>query len=263
MAIVSSTLSKLQYRCGLIPFITAGTPDIESTVKALRVLDTSGADLIEIGLPYSDPLADGPVIQEASKQALRQGMNFDVLIELLENVRGTISAPLILFTYYNPILVRGTHSFLETIANVGIKGLIIPDLPLEEADYILDICSSLSIELILLITPTSSISRIENIVRKSQGLIYIVSSTGVTGMRDIINNKMENFIANIRSKTDKQLIIGFGISQTKHVEQIMKWDIDGIVIGSAFVNRLLDINNGLSKVEDFCLSIKHVIQQNS
>nr|YP_009313857.1 Tryptophan synthase alpha subunit [Hommersandiophycus borowitzkae]SCW22111.1 Tryptophan synthase alpha subunit [Hommersandiophycus borowitzkae] len=261
MARVSSTLSSLQKRCGLIPFITAGSPNIEGTEQALKILDKSGADIIEIGLPYSDPLADGPIIQGASNEALKHGMNFDILLELLHNVRDSLQTPLVLFTYYNPIIARGILPFVEAIAEAGIQGLIVPDLPLEEADYMLDICHSLSIELILLITPTSSIKRINSIIEKSQGVIYIVSSTGVTGMRESINQDMQTFISTIRSRTDKLLIIGFGISNLKHVQQIMNWDIDGIVIGSAFVNRLSnpDLNCGLNDMEHFCLSVNQTL----
>nr|YP_009312834.1 Tryptophan synthase alpha subunit [Helminthora furcellata]SCW21088.1 Tryptophan synthase alpha subunit [Helminthora furcellata]SCW23948.1 Tryptophan synthase alpha subunit [Helminthora furcellata] len=264
MSIVSSTLSSLHYPCGLIPFITAGSPSINSTEKALLLLDQSGADIIEIGLPYSDPLADGPVIQEASSQALSQGMNLDILLDLLHRVKDNIQAPLVLFTYYNPVLSRGVAVFLQEIAAAGIKGIIIPDLPLEESDYVIEVCNALSIELILLVTPTSPSERIDNILDKSQGLIYVVSSTGVTGMRDEINNRMEDFIARIRLKTDKLIMIGFGISKDEHVRKIMNWNVDGIVIGSAFVNCLSDPNpdEGLKKLQDFCLSVGKTLRSN-
>nr|YP_009315086.1 Tryptophan synthase alpha subunit [Titanophycus setchellii]SCW23541.1 Tryptophan synthase alpha subunit [Titanophycus setchellii] len=265
MSTVSSTLSSLSHSCGLIPFITAGSPNIESTEKALKILDACGADVIEIGLPYSDPLADGPVIQEASKQALNKGMNIDILLDLLKRVKGQINAPLVLFTYYNPVISRGILSFLVEVAEVGIAGIIIPDLPLEEADYILNLCNSLSIELILLVTPTSPIERVDQIICKSQGLIYVVSSTGVTGMRDEVNQSMENFVANIRRKTDKLIILGFGISKERHIKQISDWEIDGIVIGSAFVNCLAStsVDDGLQRLRVFCTSIKNTLIEKS
>ncbi len=265
MSIVSFTLGSLPYSCGLIPFITAGDPDLASTEKALKILDACGADIIEIGLPYSDSLADGPVIQQASKQALSRGMNFDMLLSLLHKMNGHIRAPLVLFTYYNPILARGILSFLHEIAAAGITGIIIPDLPLEEADYILEVCNNLSIELILLVTPTSSMDRVEQIISKSQGLIYVVSSTGVTGMRDQINQSMEEFVASIKKKTDKLIILGFGISNEKQVKQIAEWQVDGLVIGSAFVNCLSDTssNHGLEKLRKFCISIKEVLTTSS
>nr|YP_009313653.1 Tryptophan synthase alpha subunit [Helminthocladia australis]SCW21907.1 Tryptophan synthase alpha subunit [Helminthocladia australis] len=263
MAIISSTLRVLQETCGLIPFITAGSPNVESTEKALKLLDHSGADIIEIGLPYSDPLADGPIIQEASKEALQQGMNFDLLLELLDRVKGTIRAPIVLFTYYNPILARGIKSFIEDIARAGVQGLIVPDLPLEETDYMISLCNELSIELILLITPTSPPQRIKDIIQKSPGLIYIVSSTGVTGIRHKINHDMGEFVDRIKLQTDKLLIMGFGISNTEHVKQVMQWNIDGIVIGSAFVKCLsdVDIERGLANLEQFCLSVKKTLRK--
>nr|YP_009313449.1 Tryptophan synthase alpha subunit [Galaxaura rugosa]SCW21703.1 Tryptophan synthase alpha subunit [Galaxaura rugosa] len=261
MTIISNLLKSSHKKSSLIPFITAGYPDLLSTQHALQILDKSGADVIEIGLPYSDPLADGPIIQEASSKALEKGVTLDNILELLEEINGLINTPLILFTYYNPILARGTQSFISDIASAGIKGLIIPDLPLEESDYLISLCKKVSIELILLITPTSSDERIQKILNKSQGIIYIVSSTGLTGIRNNIRSDMKNFVSNVRKKTDKALILGFGISQIRHVEQIVNWDIDGIVIGSAFVRYLSedDLDNGLKKIEKFCSSVSDVI----
>nr|YP_009314471.1 Tryptophan synthase alpha subunit [Liagoropsis maxima]SCW22725.1 Tryptophan synthase alpha subunit [Liagoropsis maxima] len=261
MTTISQTLNSLQNQCGLIPFITAGIPNLASTENALKLLDNSGADIIEIGLPYSDPLADGPIIQQASTKALQQGVTFDKLLHLLNNIHDKIKAPLILFTYYNPILARGIFRFLQDIADSGIKGLIIPDLPLEEADYVINVCSQLSLELILLVTPTSSVDRVNSIISKSQGLIYVVSSTGVTGLRENVKLEMKDFVRNIKSKTDKLLILGFGISQLRHVEQVARWDIDGVVIGSAFVKCLSDENHqeGLAKLEKFCCSVKETL----
>nr|YP_010873122.1 Tryptophan synthase alpha subunit [Nemalion vermiculare]WGV34359.1 Tryptophan synthase alpha subunit [Nemalion vermiculare] len=265
MTTILDTLQSLEDRCGLIPFITAGSPSLEGTREALKLLDASGADIIEVGLPYSDPLADGPVIQQASKTALQQGMTLDKLLQLIEQVSTEIKAPLVLFTYYNPVLARGISIFLQDIANAGIKGIVIPDLPLEEADYVSTLCFHLSLELILLITPTSSDVRINNIINKSHGLIYVVSSTGVTGVRNNIQSSMGEFISNIKSRTNKLLILGFGIAQVKQVEQVIQWDIDGVVIGSAFVKRLEnpDCTEGLNDVRHFCLSMRKAVVKSS
>nr|YP_009313242.1 Tryptophan synthase alpha subunit [Dichotomaria marginata]SCW21496.1 Tryptophan synthase alpha subunit [Dichotomaria marginata] len=262
MTIISNLLKSSNKRSSLIPFITAGYPDLYTTEKALEIFDRLGVDVIELGLPYSDPLADGPIIQEASSKALKTGVTIDHILQLLEKVKSKIKTPLILFTYYNPIIARGIQSFIMEISHAGFKGLIIPDLPLEEADYIISLCKNFSIELILLLTPTSSSQRIEKIINKSQGVIYVVSSTGVTGIRENIQIEMKDFISNLRAMTDQALILGFGISQAKHVQQIMDWDIDGIVIGSAFVRCLSDSDygNGLVRLEEFCNSIVSVIQ---
>nr|YP_009315290.1 Tryptophan synthase alpha subunit [Yamadaella caenomyce]SCW23745.1 Tryptophan synthase alpha subunit [Yamadaella caenomyce] len=263
MAIISSTLKSVKDKCGLVPFITAGSPTIDVTEQAVKLLDQEGADVIEIGLPYSDPLADGPIIQKASKQALEQGVTLEIVLNTISKVYTKINAPIVLFTYYNPILSKGINIFLEQIAQSGVRGLIIPDLPLEEADYIADICQAWSIELILLVTPTSSMSRVEAVIEKSQGTIYIVSSTGVTGLRENVNQEMLDFVSKIRSRTDKSLILGFGISKVQHVETVANWSINGIVIGSAFVNRLAncDAYQGLQDVRRFCGSIKSVLRK--
>lgn len=264
MTVISKTLNALNGRRALIPFITAGNPDLIETEHVLRILDQEGADIIEVGLPYSDPLADGPIIQAASKKALDNGTNLDKIIDLLKKMIPTLKAPLVFFTYYNPILARGIDRFLNEISEVGIKGLIVPDLPLEEADYLLTLCKKYKIELILLITPTSSEERIDKIVEKSQGTIYIVSSTGVTGIRQEIKNDIKNVIDRIKKKTDKLLILGFGISTKEHVLKVSQWNIDGIVIGSAFV-KCLSANTQserLSNLRTFCASINNALAKN-
>jgi tryptophan synthase alpha chain len=264
MKSISKALISLGNQCALIPFITAGDPDLYSTEQVLKILDKEGADIIEIGVPYSDPLADGPIIQEASRKALASGVTIDKILQLVADISSDLRAPLILFTYYNPILSRGMERFLIDIANAGIKGLIIPDLPLEESDYIISLCSELSIELILLITPTSSSNRIASILSKSSDVIYVVSTIGVTGIRKEIHSEMREFIKEIKSQTNKRLILGFGISTVEHVNQVSKWDINGIVIGSAFVKLLAEnnINDQFQPLRKFCYSVKKALVDN-
>jgi tryptophan synthase alpha chain len=261
MTIISKTLKSLKNRRALIPFITAGDPNLNATAKVLKVLDREGADIIEIGLPYSDPLADGPIIQEASRKAIEAGATLDNILKLVAAVIPDISTPLIFFTYYNPVLSRGMKNFVQDIAQAGIKGLIIPDLPLEESDYMIQICDMFNIELVLLITPTSSKYRIQQILKKSPGSIYVVSSTGVTGVRQDIEARMENFIRDIKRETDKSLILGFGISTIDHVERVSKWEIDGIVIGSAFVTKFAQNNEkeALFNIGNFCSSVRKAL----
>jgi tryptophan synthase alpha chain len=264
MKSISKALISLGNQCALIPFITAGDPDLYSTEQVLKILDKEGADIIEIGVPYSDPLADGPIIQEASRKALASGVTIDKILQLVADISSDLRAPLILFTYYNPILSRGMERFLIDIANAGIKGLIIPDLPLEESDYIISLCSELSIELILLITPTSSSNRIASILSKSSDVIYVVSTIGVTGIRKEIHSEMREFIKEIKSQTNKRLILGFGISTVEQVNQVSKWDINGIVIGSAFVKLLAEnnINDQFQPLRKFCYSVKKALVDN-
>ncbi len=249
-------------RCALIPFITAGDPDLETTAEALRVLDRSGADLIELGVPYSDPLADGPVIQAAATRSLQRGTRLDDVLELVRKVSPELQAPIILFTYYNPILNRGIDLFLQQIASVGVKGLVVPDLSLEEAESILTPATKYGIEVILLVAPTSPKERIAAIARQSQGFIYLVSTTGVTGMRSQIQERVKDLLLELRTVTDKPIGVGFGISQPEHARQVMSWGADAAIVGSAFVKRLSEgtPNQGIAAIEEFCKSLKSVIQ---
>ena len=176
--------------CALIPFITAGDPDLETTAKALQVLDRSGADIIELGVPYSDPLADGPVIQAAATSALHRGTTLEQVLEMLKGVGPSLRSPIILFTYYNPILHRGVDKFLQQVKDAGVSGLVVPDLPLEESAGLIKPAADRGIDLTLLVAPTSSTETIEAIARASQGFIYLVSVTGVTGMRTQVQGRV-------------------------------------------------------------------------
>ena len=177
MKSVSEQFQALRDRqqCALIPFVTAGDPDLETTAIALKTLDRNGADFLELGVPYSDPLADGPVIQAAATRALQKGTTLDDVLELVKTVSPDLQAPIILFTYYNPILNRGIDTFFQDIAAVGAKGLVVPDLPLEEVSGVLESATKHGIEVILLVAPTSPKERIQAIAEKSQGFIYLVS----------------------------------------------------------------------------------------
>ncbi|XGW00146.1 MAG: tryptophan synthase subunit alpha [Leptolyngbya sp. BL-A-14] len=248
-------------RCALIPFITAGDPDLETTAEALRVLDRSGADLIELGVPYSDPLADGPVIQAAATRALQQGTRLDQVLEVVRSVSPTLRSPIILFTYYNPILNRGIDTYLQQIAAAGVRGLVVPDLPLEEAATLLQPAKEYGIEVTLLIAPTSPKERILAIAEQSQGFIYLVSTTGVTGVRAQVQARVKDLLLELRNVTDKPIGVGFGISQPEHARQVMEWGADAAIVGSAFVKRLADgtPTQGLQAIETFCQSLKAAI----
>ncbi|HEY9700923.1 MAG TPA: tryptophan synthase subunit alpha, partial [Allocoleopsis sp.] len=220
MTSISKCFERLraENQCALIPFITAGDPDLETTAKALKILADNGADIIELGVPYSDPLADGPVIQAAATRSLAKGTKLDDVLNMVSGLN--LSVPIILFTYYNPILNIGIENFLNKIAEVGVKGLVIPDLPLEEAEIVLTPAAKIGIEVILLVAPTSSKSRIEAIAQKSQGFIYLVSVTGVTGMRSNMELRVQDILQQMRSITNKPIGIGFGISTPDHAKQV-------------------------------------------
>lgn len=263
MASVSDCMEALRDRgqCALIPFITAGDPDLETTAAALQILDRNGADIIELGVPYSDPLADGPVIQAAATRALQRGTNLDQVLAMVQQVSPTLKAPIILFTYYNPILNRGIETFLQQIVAAGVRGLVVPDLPLEEVESLLKPAAAAGIEVVLLVAPTSPKERIEAIAAQSQGFIYLVSVTGVTGMRTQIETRVQDLIADLRSATDKPIGVGFGISQPGQARQVMEWGADAVIVGSAFVKRLAEgsPDQGLQAIETFCRSLKATI----
>lgn len=263
MSSVSECFERLrnQAQCALIPFLTAGDPDLETTAKALEILDRSGADLIELGVPYSDPLADGPVIQAAATRSLAQGTRLEDVLQLVKQSAPNLRAPIILFTYYNPILNRGIEKFLKDISEVGAKGLVVPDLPLEEAETLLKPAKEYGIELTLLVAPTSPKERIMAIAEQSQGFIYLVSTTGVTGMRTQMESRVKDLIAEMRQVTDKPIGVGFGISQPEQAKQVMNWGSDAAIVGSAFVKRLSEGTpaEGLKSIEEFCRSLRAAV----
>jgi tryptophan synthase alpha chain len=251
-------LLRAKKQCALIPFITAGDPDLETTAEALRLLDSSGADFIELGVPYTDPLADGPVIQAAATRAVKHGTRLTHVLEMAQSVTRSLRSPIILFTYYNPILNMGVQQFLENVAASGIKGLVVPDLPLEEAGKLLEFADTVGIEVTLLVTPNSSPERIEAIARQSRGFIYLVSVTGVTGMRSQMHGRVKDVLNQIRSVTDKPIGVGFGISSPEQAHQVQEWGADAVIVGSAFVQRLAEVTpyNGLRAIASFCNDLK-------
>ncbi len=252
-------------QCALIPFITAGDPNLETTAKALQVLDRSGADIIELGIPYSDPLADGPVIQAAATRALQRGTKLEQVLEMVQATSPKLRSPIILFTYYNPILHRGIEKFLSSIAAAGVAGLVVPDLPLEEAAGLLEPAKKMGIDVTLLVAPTSSAERIKAIATSSQGFIYLVSVTGVTGMRSQLEVRVSDLLKQIRGVTDKPIGVGFGISEVAQARQVREWGADAVIVGSAFVKRLAQgtPEQGLNAIAEFCQSLKAAINTNN
>ena len=251
--------------CALIPFITAGDPDLETTAKALQVLDNSGADIIELGVPYSDPLADGPVIQAAATRALARCTTLEQVLEMLKGLSPSLRSPIILFTYYNPILYRGVDKFLGQIKDAGVAGLVVPDLPLEESAGLIKPAAEMGIDLTLLVAPTSSAERIEAIARASQGFIYLVSVTCVTGIRTQMQTRVGDLLQQIRNVTDKPIGVGFGISDPEQARQVKAWDADAAIVGSAIVKRLAEgtPEQGLDAIAKFCQSLKIAIKNPS
>ena len=262
-SIENKTLSKINRKflelkknnkLALMPFVMAGDPNIEITSEILLKLQEKGADLIELGIPYSDPLADGPIIQLSASRALNSGTTSKKVFQLLASLKGKLNIPIILFTYFNPILSFGLQNFCELASKVGVAGLIIPDLPLEEAVKFSKIISTYSLDLILLVAPTTPFERMKMISKKTKGFTYLVSVTGVTGERNKMENRVENLITKLKEISINPVAVGFGISSPEHVKKVRKWGADGVIIGSAFVKRISnsDTREVVNQIGNFC-----------
>lgn len=218
----------------LIGYVTIGYPNMDATLKIVPALVESGCDIIELGIPFSDPLADGPIIQKSSFDALQQGVTPQKCLEIAGLLRDSVDVPLIFMGYYNPVLHFGVEAFCEASASAGIDGLIIPDLPPEESSE-LDIASKKhGIDLIYLLAPTSDDERIQLVVEKSRGFIYMVSLTGVTGSGVDLPPELEGFVARVRRQTEMPLCVGFGITTPDQARRVASV-ADGIIVGSRFI----------------------------
>ena len=216
-----------------IPFITGGDPDIETTEMLLYALHEAGANAIEIGVPFSDPIAEGPVIEAADERALRAGCTVEKLFGLVSRVRSTIEIPLLFMTYFNPVFAYGVEKFTERCAESGVDGLIVPDLPFEEREELFGPCVSHGLELISLIAPTSE-ARIAHIAANSSGFLYCVSSLGVTGERSSLDDSARRMIRLAKEISDIPCAVGFGISTPEQARAVAEF-ADGVIIGSAIV----------------------------
>ena len=216
-----------------IPFITCGDPDIETTEKIVRQAVAAGASLIELGIPFSDPTAEGPVIQKANIRALAAGTTTDGVFELVKKLRKDITIPLVFMTYANVIFSYGSEDFIRTCRDIGIDGLILPDLPFEEKEEFLPVCKKYDVDLISMIAPTSK-DRIAMIAKEASGFIYLVSSLGVTGVRSNIDTDLGSIVDIIRENTDVPCAIGFGISTPEQASKMAKIS-DGVIVGSAII----------------------------
>ena len=216
-----------------IPFITCGDPDLETTAKVVKAAAENGADLIELGIPFSDPTAEGSVIQAANIRALNGGVNTDKIFDFVRELRKDITIPLVFMTYANVVFSYGSDKFISLCAEVGIDGLILPDIPFEEKEEFLDICHKYDVALISLIAPTSK-DRVGMIAKNAEGFIYLVSSLGVTGVRTEINTELSSIVEVIRENTDIPCAIGFGISTPQQAHD-MAAVADGAIVGSAII----------------------------
>ncbi len=257
---ISSCFTKLQQegRIALMPFLMAGDPDLTISAEILLKLQEKGADIIELGIPYSDPLADGPVIQAAASRALASGTNPSLVFEMLYSLRGKLSVPVILFTYSNPLLNLGMDSFCEQAANAGASGLVVPDLPLEEAEILSPLAANRGLDLVLLVAPTTPKERMTRIAMSSRGFTYLVSVTGVTGERSFIETRVKALVKQLKESSTGPVAVGFGISGPEQVRQVRSWGADGAIVGSALVKRIANAAPGsaVNEAGSFCNELR-------
>lgn len=236
---------KAKGETAFIPFITVGDPNLEWTERIVRDLEEAGADMIELGIPYSDPLADGPVIQDAALRSLAQGTRMADAFELVGRLRQSgVKLPLILFTYVNPVIQFGIERFFATAREAGADGAIIPDLPYEESEKARSEAAKHGVDLIPLVAPTSR-QRIERIVQAATGFVYCVSSLGVTGMRSRFSDDLPEFVGSVRAATALPVAVGFGVSTPEQAAEIRKF-ADGVIVGSAIVHRVQPLAEALA-----------------
>jgi tryptophan synthase alpha chain len=222
-------------RAGLVTYTTAGDPDLDRSGDILLTLDRAGADVLEVGVPFSDPLADGPVIQRATERAIAAGATLPKVLDLVGSLRASISAPIVIFTYANPVLKMGLESFIARAARAGVDGVLTLDVPPEESGQFRAALAAAGIDTIFLLSPTTSVERIRRAAALGSGFLYGISRLGVTGVRENVAGSARELAGRVRGETDMPLALGFGISKPEHVREIAQW-ADAAVVGSALVN---------------------------
>ncbi len=241
----------------LVAYITAGYPDIKATPEQAQALAESGSDIIELGIPFSDPLADGATIQKASYKALQNSTTPETCLQAAAEIRKRITTPLVFMTYYNPVLNYGLEDFCRSCMKAGINGLIVPDLPPEEGTQLEKTTRKNDLDLIYLLAPTSTEARISAVAERSSGFIYLVSLTGVTGARDTLSPELESFVKRVRQKTKKSLCVGFGISSAAQAQRVAA-TADGVIVGSRLV-QLIEEDNTLASLKTFVASLRRAL----
>jgi tryptophan synthase alpha chain len=241
----------------LIAYITVGYPDIKATPEIAEALADNGADIIELGIPFSDPLADGATIQKASYQALQRGTTPEACLEASAEIRRKIKTPLVFMTYYNPVLNYGLEAFCRGCVKAGINGLIVPDLPPEEGIELEAITRKHDLDLIYMLAPTSTEERVTAVGKRSRGFIYLVSLTGVTGARNALSAGLESFVKRVRQKARQPLCVGFGISSAEQAQRIAAI-ADGVIVGSRLI-QLIEEDATLKSLKAFVASLRRAL----
>jgi tryptophan synthase alpha chain len=260
MGRIDQTFTRLRHSHAraLIPYVTAGDPDLDTTKALVHEMSRRGGDLVEIGVPFSDPLADGPIIQRASQRALQRRTTLRKILQMVHELRAETDAPLILMTYYNPIFRYGERAFVNDAAAAGVDGLIVPDLPPEEAQTLMALTSGTPVEMIFLAAPTSTAARLALIAEASRGFIYYVSRLGTTGVREQLADDLHVMLAKVRATTSKPVAVGFGVSTPEHVRLVAEM-ADGVVVASAILKLMEEVPNReamLERVGDFVTALK-------
>lgn len=247
---------KAENKKAFIPYIMAGDPNLEKTLEQVLLLEKCGADIIELGVPFSDPLADGPTIQRAAERALKAGITLKKVIPFVKQLRQHTQIPIVLMTYYNPVFKYGEKAFIKDAVNAGVDGVIIPDLPPEEGKDFIEPSVGSGLNAIFLIAPTSTKDRIKKIVAVSAGFVYYVSITGITGSKLTFDKTFKEHINSVKKLTDKPVAVGFGVStpeDAKMVSQIA----DGVIVGSAIVKKFFEHPSG---AKEFIKKLKEAIK---
>jgi tryptophan synthase alpha chain len=249
---------RVEGRPGLVTYTTAGDPDLPRSADILRALARAGADVLEVGVPFSDPLADGPVIQRATERALAAGGSLRASLDLIQAVRQDISTPVVVFSYANPMLRMGLRAFADRAAAVGVDGVLALDLPIEEATEFRDVLSSVGIDTIFVLSPTTTDARIRRAADLGRGFLYGISRLGVTGARDTVATGAREMVRRIRAITDLPLALGFGISRPEHVSEVGAY-ADAAVVGSALVGLIAEASGTpelIWRVEEYVRSLR-------
>lgn len=246
-------------RAALMPYLPLGYPTRQISRELIFAVSNAGADVLEFGIPFSDPLADGPTIQHATQIALKNGMTLGMCLEEVGIARDSgVSIPIVLMGYYNPILRYGVEEFVQKVREVGADGLIVPDLPLEEAEPLHNACELNSLDLIYLAAPTSNQARLEKIAAKTRGFLYLVSIAGVTGARDSLPAELGDFVTRARQVTTKPLCVGFGISSPATASRVAKI-ADGTIVGSALVEKIGNPSDAILQAQKYVNELKEAI----
>ncbi len=259
MSVLQELFDNRQKKALLMPYITGGYPSLHGCGHVLDAFIEGGADMIELGVPFSDPLADGPVVQASAQQALDEGVTPDDVLELASRYSSRL--PVVLLVYYNCIFAYGQDRFAAAAAGAGVNGLIVPDLPVDEASEFIEACRACGVDAILLVAPTSTGERIEMIAAQASGFIYCVSVAGVTGARTSLSDRLPEFLERVRAGTDVPLAVGFGVSTPEQAAAVARY-ADGVIIGSKLISIVRDageIDIAARAVKTFLSQVNEVL----